>query len=588
MRRRELIDVAMGRTPADLLIEGGTLINVSTAELYPSDVAVKGDRIAAVGDVAYAKGSDTRVIDASGLHISPGLVDGHLHQYHSYIAVNAFVEALLSHGVTATADGFYGPGIVGGVPAIRFLKEAFDEMPMRLLFLVPVLSWLQNRELGLTPTPGISPDEMLEILDWEGCYGLEEPPYIPVVDHYPEILDLFDETLARRKVITGHAAGINNRQLQAFVAVGAYTDHETVSAEDAIAKTRAGMKLFMRHGSGCIDAPELVRAYTEFGIDPRGLGFCADLASPEKLLTEGTIDHAVRTAISQGVEPVRAVQMASLNVAEVFYAQQDIGSVSPGRYADIVLLDDLETYAIASVIVGGETVYEAGRFVAELRPTEYPDFFYGTVTVPRPVTPEDLTFRVDTSENEVDVRVIAVTAGSLITGEQHEEVSVTDGRIDADVDRDILLLAMIDRLGKGTGIGLGFVTGFNLKKGAFASTANAVCENIVIVGTNPEDMAVAANHLVEIGGGKVAVEDGDVVASVGMPLLGLHAEEPLEKVSLGFEALFSQIARMGCDLPSPFSQLEFCFACGEIGDLKLSEEGLVRVDPPEKVDVLVG
>lgn len=588
MRRRELIDVAMGRTPADLVIENGTLVNVSTAELYEAGVAVTGSRIAAVGDVAYTKGPDTRVIDASGLHISPGLVDGHLHQYHSYIGVNAFVEALLSHGVTATADGFYGPGIVGGLSAIRFLKDAFDKMPIRLLFLVPVLAWLQNRELGLTPTPGISPEEMLEILDWDGCYGLEEPPYLPVVEHYPEILDLFDETLARRKVITGHAAGITDRQLQAFTAVGAYTDHETVSADDAVAKARAGMKLFMRHGSGCIDAPELIKAYTEHGIDPRNLGFCADLASPEKLLTEGTIDHAVRTAIQQGVEPVRAIQMASLNVAEIFYAQQDIGSVTPGRYADMVLLDDLETYAIGSVIVGGETVYGSGQFIGELPPTEYPSSFYDTVKLAAPVTAEDLTFAVDTSEDAVDARVIAVTAGSLVTGEEVERLVVTDGRIDADVDRDILLLAMIDRLGKGTGIGLGFVRGFNLKNGAFASTANAVCENIVIVGTNPSDMAVAANHLAAIEGGKVAVENGEVVASVGLPLLGLHAEEPLEKVTLSFEALFGEIARMGCDLPSPFSQLEFCFACGEIGDLKLSEEGLVRVNPPEKVDVLVG
>ncbi len=147
---------------------------------------------------------------------------------------------------------------------------------------------------------------------------------------------------------------------------------------------------------------------------------------------------------------------------------------------------------------------------------------------------------------------------------------------------------MVDRLGKGTGIGVGFVKGFNLKKGAFASTANAVCENIVIVGTNPIDMAVAANHLAEIGGGKVAVVDGEVVASVGLPLLGLHAEEPLEQVTKSFDSLFKEIRQMGCDLPSPFSQLEFCFACGEIGDLKLSEEGLVRVNPPEKVSVLVG
>ena len=179
-----------------------------------ADVAIKGGRIAAVGDVAYTKGPSTRIIDATGRFITPGLVEGHLHQYHSYLGVTEFVEALLSHGVTATADAFYGPGIVAGVPAVRFFKEAFERMPMRLIFLVPTLSWLQNRELGLTPTPGIAADELKEILGWEGCYGLEEPPYLPVVEHFPEFLDLFDETLRQRKVITGHAAGITWRQFR--------------------------------------------------------------------------------------------------------------------------------------------------------------------------------------------------------------------------------------------------------------------------------------------------------------------------------------------------------------------------------------
>jgi adenine deaminase len=589
MKRRELINVAMGNAAADAVVEGGRLVNVATAEIYEADVAIKGDRIAAVGDVAYTKGPDTRVIDARGRFVTPGLVEGHLHQYHSYLGVTEYVEALLSHGVTATADGFYGPGIVAGVPAVRFFKEAFERMPMRLIFLVPTLSWLQNRELGLTPTPGIESGDLEKILGWEGCYGLEEPPYLPVVEHYPEFLDLFDETLRQRKVITGHAAGITWRQLQAYAAVGVTTDHESVEVHDALAKARAAMTLLMRQGSGCFDLPEVVRTHTEFGIDPRRLAFCADLASPEKLMTEGTIDHAVRVAIAQGVAPVRAIQMATINTAEVFYAQRDFGVVAPGRFADLVLVSNLRDFTIDTVVFGGTEVFKQGKFLIDLPKTEYPDFLRGTVRLPQPVTADELTFKVNTHRPEIEVRVIGVTEGSLETDERRARLPVVDGTVPADIDGDVLLLAMIDRFGKGTGTGLGFVQGFKLQHGAIASTANAVCENIVIIGTNPTDMAVAANHLARLGGGKVVVRDGKVVASVGLPICGLLAEDPLEEVMTKFSRAFEEIAELGCPLKNPLSQLEFCFACGEIGNIKLSEEGLLLIHPePRKVEVVVG
>jgi adenine deaminase len=589
IKRRELIDVAMGKVPAETVIQGGRMVNVATAEIYPADVAIKGGRIAAVGDVAYTKGPDTHTIDATGRFITPGLVEGHLHQYHSYLGVTEFVEALLSHGVTATADAFYGPGIVAGVPAVRFFKEAFERMPMRLIFLVPTLAWLQNRELGLTPTPGVDADELKDILGWDGCYGLEEPPYLPIVEHYPEFLDLFDETLRQRKVITGHAAGITWRQLQAYAAVGVTTDHESVEVNDALAKARAGMTLLMRQGSGCFDIPEVVRTHTEFGIDPRMLAFCADLASPEKLMTEGTIDHAIRVAIAQGVAPVRAIQMATINTAEVFYAQRDFGVVAPGRLADLLLVSNLRDFTIDTVIFGGTEVFKQGKLLINLPTTEYPAFLRDTVKLPGPITTDDLTFKVEKGRRPVEVRVIAVTEGSLETEERRVHLPAkADGSVAADVDRDVLLLAMIDRFGKGTGTGLGFVQGFRLRDGAIASTANAVCENIVIVGTNPTDMAVAANHLASLGGGKVVVRAGKVIASVGLPICGLLAEEPMAEVMVKFSEAFAAIAELGCSLKNPFSQLEFCFACGEIGNIKLSEEGLLLIHPhPHKVNVLV-
>jgi adenine deaminase len=577
----------MGRAPADLVVQHGTLVNVATAELYPADVAVKGERIAAVGDVAYTVGPETRVIDAGGRFVTPGLIDGHLHSYHSYLGVNEFTQAMLRHGVTATADGFYGQGIVGGMEAIRFWKDAFDRMPIRLIFLVPTLSYLQNRELGLTPANGIRAEEMFEILDWPGCYGLEEPPFLPVVDKYEEFLDLFEATLERRKVITGHAAGIGWREMQAYAAMGTATDHESVEVEDALAKARAGIKLLIRQGSGAYDVPEVIRTVTERGIDPRAVGFCADLASPEKLMLEGGVDENVRVAISRGVPPIRAIQMATLNTAEIFFAQQDLGLVAPGRFADMLLVDDLVTFSISQVIVGGRTMVEGGEFVEKLPETTYPSIFRQTVKLARPVEAADLTLAAPIDDGEVEARVIGVTDGSLETDERRARLTVVDGVVAPDLDGDVLLLAMIDRFGKGTGIGVGFVQGFGLDEGAIASSVNAVCENLVVVGTNPADMALAVNRLAEVGGGKIVVADGEVKALVELPLLGLVTAEPLDEVMRRFDAAFSAIAGLGCTLRSPFSQLEFCFACGEIGEIKLSEEGLVRTYPPEKIEVLV-
>lgn len=591
MSRQQLIDVALGDAPADVIVEGGRLVNVWTNEIHEADVAIRAGRVAAIGDVAYTKGDATRSIDAGGRFLTPGLLEGHLHQYHSYLGINAFAEAMLSHGVTCTADGFYGPGIIAGLDAVKFFKDAFEQLPMRLIFLVGTAAWLQNRDLGLTPTPqGIAFEDMLEMLSWEDCYGLEEPQPFPVLKQLPEYVTLLEECLRRRKVISGHASGLSHREIQAYVAAGAALDHESDSREDALFKARVGMGLLGREGSGCRDLSEVVRAYTEHGVDTQMFGFSSDVASAEKLRDEGTTDEAIRVAIHHGVPPVDAVRMGTLNTARFFHAEQDLGSIAPGRYADIVLVDDLVEFSIDAVLVGGEHVVKDGRYVAEIPPVEYPPSFYGTVRLPAPVTPEDLTFATPEHADgaELEVRVIGVTDGTLVTDERRVTLPVIDGALHPRVADDVLLLAMIDRFGKGTGIGLGFAQGFGLQAGAFASTANAQCENIVIVGTNPHDMAIAANHVTQVGGGKAVVRDGEVIGEVGLPLLGLHAEGTLDDVMREFDAALAAIVQLGCKLASPFSQLEFSFACGALGDIKLSEEALLLIHPPERIPVVVG
>jgi adenine deaminase len=587
MRRREIVKVALGQEPADIAIVGGRVVNVHTVEIYEGDVAIKGDRIAAVGDISHTIGDTTTIIDAAGAYVTPGLVDGHLHMYHSYLGIAEFVEAMLRHGITSTADGFYGQGIVGGQEAVRFFKDSFESMPVRLIFLVPTLAYLQNRELGLVPAPGISKDEMFEMLGWPGCYGLEEPPYLPITWEWEEFLDLFEATLDAGKVISGHASGITPQELQAYVGMGAATDHETVESLDGLQKVRAGMKLFMREGSGCTNVAELARVRTEHGIDVSMFGFCADVASPEKLWRDGGVDQNIRVAIAHGVEPAEAVRMASLSVAQTFRLDHEIGSVTAGRYADLLLVEDLPSFTIGTVLSGGRVVVKDGTFSAELPALTYPDSFYNSVRIAAPVTANDLRVQAPPESEHVVARVLEVTDGTLVTKEVTRQLEVRGGIVQPDVPHDVLQIAMVDRLGKGTGIGRGFVSGFGLQRGAFATSVNAVCENVLVVGADAEDMAFAVNELARVGGGKIVVADGKVLGLVELPLLGLLSEDPTPVVMSKFENVFAQIRLLGCGLRSPFSQLEFSGACGEIGDLKISEEGLVNVNPPEKLNVIL-
>lgn len=574
--RRDLVAVAMGRAPADKLVTDARIVNVATREVYEGDIAIKGRRIAAVGDIGHTVGPETEQISAGGRCVAPGLIDGHLHCYHSYLGVAEFTQGMISHGVTTTFDGYYGQAIVGGRAAVEFFKDAFAAMPLRVVFLVPVVGYLQNRDLGLTPTGGMDIADMREMLAWPDCAGLEEPPPLRVLRGDEEFLSLFEETLAQRKVITGHAAGVDEKVLQAYIAMGVYTDHEMVTAQESLARARLGMKLLAREGSGAPDVREVVRPFAEGSIDSRSFGFCTDLLSPELLLGEGGIDNAVRVAISRGVPPVEAIQMATLNVAEAFFVQHDVGVLAPGRFADMLFLDDLSSFTIGDVLVGGEHYVRDGAFVGALPAVDYPDTLLGTIRLEREVRARDLALDLGEA-TACDVRVIGVTGGSLETEERTAQLVVRGGIPQPDVENDVLPIAMVDRHGKGTGVGHGFVQGFGLARGALASSVNAVCENVVVVGTDYEDMATAVAHLAAVDGGVVMVVDGEVVACVELPILGLMSRDPLDVVSASFDGLFAAIADAGCRLRNPLSQLEFSCACGEIPAIKISDEGLVLV-----------
>ena len=321
------------------------------------------------------------------------------------------------------------------------------------------------------------------------------------------------------------------------------------------------------------------------------MGFCADVASPEKLMCEGGIDAERAHRRSRAAcPPVTAIQMATINNAEAFHALHDIGLVAPGRYADMLFVDDLRDFTIQRVMVGGRTVVQDGELVAELPRVDYPASFYDTVQARAASQPRRARERPSTTgpRTRSTVRVIGVTDGSLETDERHASCRSPAASSSPTSSSDVLPLAMIDRFGKGTGDRRRLRAGLRLRRGAIASSVNAVCENLVVVGTSPEDMALAVNPLAEIGGGKIVVADGEVTALVELPIYGLVGDEPLADAIPKFEALNDAVAALGSPLSSPFTSLEFSCNCGAIPDIRLSDDGLARTIPAERLDVVVG
>jgi len=584
--RKALIEVALGMVPADLVLKGGKLVNVLTGEIYGADVAVKGEHIACVGQVDHTIGPQTEVVDAGGMYLTPGLIDQHVHTYESQLSVPQYAAAVLPRGTTAITTDFYGESTVGGKPAVRFSLDIAKSTPLKVLFVLGVPGYYQNVPFGHSGVP--TAQDMMEMLDWPECVGINDTFASKIIEEDPFLLELIQATQAKGKKVCGHGSEISGRALNAWVACVRNTDdHECVDPLEALEKARSGVWVSMREGSGCPNVADLCKAIAEYGADARRFTFNTDLRSPMDIVREGHIDNAIRTAIRQGVHPVTAVQIATINAAECVKVSDDLGSITPGKYADILLVRDLPRFDVKVVIANGRVVARDGRMVVPLPPSHYPPFAYNTVRLPRALGPEDLEIRVGGERGEVKVRVIVASGDSLITEETHEMLTVRDGRLQPDVDRDILKIVSIERHHASGEMGKGFIKGFGLKDGAIASTYNPQHQNLQVVGANDRDMAVAANELARIGGGFVAVRGGQVVARLELPLFGLLSDEPLETVVQKYDRIYAAVAGMGSPLPAPFHTLAFVGLPITIGKLKISPKGLVDVWQEREVDLIV-
>jgi adenine deaminase len=566
---RTLSDVCMGRVPADLVIRGGRLVDVHTREVLDgTDVAVKDGRVAMFGDAAHTRGPQTEVLDADGAYLVPGLIDTHLHVESAMVTVARFAEAILPHGTTTVLIDNHEIANVLGLDGIRWMLEEGHGLPLKVLLAVPscVPALPGFEDAGAV----LGPDDIRSALEWEGVAALGEMMNMPgVYSSDAATHAMIGAVLDAGLPVTGHWSlhGWRDHRLHAYACAGVDSDHETVFRADALAKLRAGMWVQFREGSAWHDVAECVKVLTEDGVDSRHALLVTDDMHPGTLVATGHLNHAVRTAIGAGLDPLLAIQLATVNAAEYLGRRHDLGSIAPGRCADILLVEDLAELRPHLVLVDGERV-PAGDLPHLAPPPE----FRATVHLRRALSAADL--RIEAAGDTARVRAIGIVPGKLATEHRVVEAPVSGGAVAAAPDLDLAKAASIERHGGAGSIGLGFVQGLGLERGAVATTVAHDNHNLFVVGTNDADMVTAVERLAAAGGGMIAVEDGAVRALVELPIAGLISDRPVAELAEQVRALDRAYADLGTTIEYPFMMVSF-LSLGVIPALRLTNRGLV-------------
>lgn len=586
-QRLPLVQVAMGRVPADLVIRGGRWVSVQSGEIVPNtDIAIKGDRFAYVGpDASYTIGPETEVIDAQDRYLVPGLLDAHMHVESGMVTVTEFVRAVLPRGTTGM---FVDPHEIANVFGLKGVQVMVDEAAGQ-----PIHVWVQMPSCvpsapGLeTPGASIGPEEVAEAMTWPGIIGLGELMNFPgVFNGDPNMHAEMEVTRRAGKVIGGHYASLDlGPPFHGYIAGGPEDDHEGTRMKDAVARVRQGMKAMLRLGSAWYDVAEQIRAITELGLDPRHFILCTDDSHSGTLVNEGHMDRVVRHAIAQGVPPVTAIQMATLNTAEHFGLSREIGMIAPGRYADLLLVSNLPEFQVNQVFSRGRLAAREGQLLIDLPPFDYPEWATQSVHLKRPLEEKD--FRLPAPEGrDFTANVIGVIENQAPTQHLRLQVQGQEGEIRSELDRDLAKIALVERHeGKGT-VQIGLVHGFGFDLPcAVGSTVAHDSHHMIVVGTNDADMAKAANELARVGGGQVVVRNGEVIGLVPLPIAGLMSGEPAVVVAEQADTVLRGFEQCGCTLNNPNMQLSL-LALVVIPDLRISDLGLVDVNRFEFIQVI--
>jgi adenine deaminase len=576
--RRRLIDVAMGRQAADLVVRDGRWVCVQSGEIVEhTDIAVSGGRVAYVGeDASHTVGKGTKVIEAGGRYLVPGLLDGHMHVESGMVTVTEFVRAVLPHGTTGMFIDPHEIANVFGLRGVRLMHDQAQLQPIHVWVEVP--SCVPSSPGFETPGAVLGPAEIAEALAWPGVIGLGEMMnFHGVVQDDDQVLAEMAATEAADKVIGGHYPAPDlGREFHAYAAGGAADDHEGTRLEDAVARVRQGMTAMLRLGSAWHDIAAQTPAITELGLDSRHFMLVTDDSHSGTLVHDGHMDRVVRHAIKQGLPPMTAIQMATLNTAEHFGVADDVGQIAPGRWADIVVASDLEDLRAEQVIARGALVAEDGRLTVELPDFKFPEDVKNSVHLKRPLEPSDFVIHAS-GAGIVRANVIGVIENQAPTRHIQMDLKPNSGELKADVSRDLAKVALVERhRGSGT-IQLGLVQGFGLNVAcAVGSTVAHDSHHMLVVGTDEACMAVAGNELARVGGGQIVVRQGKVEALLELPIAGLMSDERADVVADKAEGILAGLRACGCELNNANMQLSL-LALVVIPELRISDMGLVDV-----------
>jgi adenine deaminase len=555
--REELIAAARGEIEVDLLLSGGQLANVLSGEVYRADVAVHRGRV-----VGFECCSVRDVLELEGRIIAPGFIDGHVHIESSMVTVPEYARAVVPRGTTAVVADPHELANVWGEAGIRYMLDSSRDLPLNVYVMLP--SCVPATDLE-TAGARLGSADLALLLKEERVLGLAE------MMNYPGVLFRDAEVMAKLALaegrpVDGHAPGLSGRDLSAYIAAGIGSDHECTSIEEAREKVRAGMHIMLREGSAAKNLKDLLPLVTAKNAG-RFL-FVSDDRHPADILGQGHIDFMVRTAVEQGLEPILALQIATINAAR-YFGLFHLGAVAPGYRADMVILDSLESLRPVKVIKDGILAAEEGRLCVSLKPAGGAD---GRSMNIAPLGPA--SFRIAAGEGPA--RVIGVVDGQIVTRSLSLKPRVEEGLVVSDTGRDILKMAVVERH-RGTGnIGRGLVQGFGLARGALATSVAHDSHNIAVVGVSDEDMLAAVLEVEKMGGGLVALAEGRTLARLPLPVAGLMSEARLEEVQQGLESCIAAARGLGCPLTDPFMTLSF-LCLPVIPELKLTDRGLVDV-----------
>ena len=576
-----LVAAGSAKVPASTVIRNGQLVNVVSAEIYPADVAIFENTVVAIGDVSPYIGSDTTVIDSEGRYLVPGMFDGHQHVECSKLSMTSIAKMLVPLGTINVVSGLDQILVVSGLEGARqFLRES-QQTPLRIFWGAPC----KTPYTVPTSTVGhyFGPDDHRTSQQWPECIGVWETVREFVTTGDPDVLAALEIARQNRLPVLGCAPMARGKELSSYLCAGVRLDHESYDSEECLEKLRNGMYIVIRESSFAHFLNENIQLVLEHApLASRRVSFCTDDVVASDVLNRGHLDNMVRMAITAGVEPMSAIQMATINGAEAYRVDHLVGSIAPGRYADVLFVDDLNNFRASTVMVSGEIVAQDGAMTIDLAPPRRDRQPMG----PFPMTPaasNDFAVSTDLPDGPVNVLAIEVTEQIFVRKRRDVILQAELGCVSPDINQDVVLVSVVERYGKTSNRPTAFLAGFGLKSGALATSTAPDDNNIVVIGASAKDMSVAVNHLAYQGGGQVVVENGEIVEFLPLPIGGIVSDLDPSDMALEEEKLDKAAKALGCTIDWPFMYL-FFLPITAIPDFALTDLGVVDVAAMAVVD----